>query len=332
MELIIPIAALGGIGLAMGGFLAYAAKKFEVKKDPKVAELLEALPGVNCGACGYPGCAGYAEGVVLEGAEINLCAPGGEALIDVIAEITGKTATAAEKRVARVMCQGDNTRVNKRYNFEASIKTCANALLYYGGDKECSFACLGYGDCERVCPTDAIKVNNKGVAEVDEALCISCEKCVIECPKKVIKMLPEKSKVSVLCSSRDKGAVARKACSVACIACRMCEKACPVTAIEIRNNVAVIDPEKCINCGICELKCPTNSIRSSIKEIKKVKIIEEKCIGCTACKRVCPVDAIDGEVKHKHRILPEKCIGCGLCYEKCKFDAIDLKTEVKTDA
>jgi electron transport complex protein RnfB len=330
VDIIIAVVALGAIAILMGVFLAYAAKKFEVKKDPKINEILDILPGVNCGACGYPGCSGYAEAVALQGVDINLCAPGGAEVVEKISAITGQAAEDKEKMVARVMCQGDNTKVTKRYEFDADIKTCANALLYYGGDKSCMYGCLGYGDCEKVCPTNAIKVNEKGIAVVDEELCISCEKCVIECPKNIIKMVREKSRVSVLCSSHEKGAASRKVCSISCIACGICAKNCPVDAIEVKGNLAVIDDSKCINCGICEVKCPTNAIKSDIKEVKKAKIVEEKCIGCTACARVCPVDAIEGEVKKKHKVIAEKCIGCGLCYEKCKFDAIKLETQIKS--
>jgi len=75
--IMMPVAVLGITGVLMGLFLAYASKKFEVEVDPKVEAILAILPGVNCGACGYPGCSGYASGVALEGAKMTLCAPGG---------------------------------------------------------------------------------------------------------------------------------------------------------------------------------------------------------------------------------------------------------------
>lgn len=328
MENLIPIAILGALGLFMGLFLAYASKKFEVKKDPLVEKVFEALPGVNCGACGYPGCMGYAEAIVEKGVEINFCAPGGGEVIDKLGELTGQTAASGEKMVARVLCQGDNTIVKKNYEFDGEIKTCSNVNLYFGGDKSCMYSCLGYGDCVAVCPADAIHINEKGIAVIDEEKCISCGKCVATCPKRVLKMLPQNSKVTVACSSREKAAIARKNCSVACIACGICAKNCPVDAIEVKGNLAKIDTEKCVNCGICAIKCPTNAIKSQIKEFK-IAEITDKCIGCTACARVCPVGAIEGEVKEKHRVIEEKCIGCGLCYDKCKFDAINMKNRIE---
>lgn len=324
MESFVAIIILGILGLLMGLFLAYAAKKFEVKKEEIVEKIIEILPGVNCGACGYPGCNGYAE-AIAKGADIGLCSPGGNEVRSKLEILTGKKTLDVEKKVARVYCQGDNTKVKKLYEFDADIKTCSNANLYFGGDKACMYSCLGYGDCKKVCPVDAIIVTDKGIVYVNEEKCISCEKCVKECPKKVIKMVPEKSKISVLCNNKEKAQVAKANCSVACITCGLCMRACPVNAIEINGNLAKIDYDKCINCGICALKCPTNAIKSELKEYRYAEIIEKNCIGCTACKRVCPVNAIEGEVKLKHKILEHKCIGCGLCLEKCKFDAISMR-------
>lgn len=331
--ILIPVLILGGIGLFMGLFLAFASKKFEVEVNPNVEKIIGVLPGINCGACGFPGCSGYAEAIALEGAEITFCAPGGAGVVESIGNIMGMTAdTSGEKIVARVICQGDNTRTTKLYDFDVELKSCATAMLYFGGDKSCWHSCLGYGDCASVCPVDAITITDKGVAVVNEDKCVSCEKCVKECPKRVISMTPQNQKVTVLCSSKEKGAVARKNCSVACIGCGVCVRCCPVDAIELKNNLAKIDSEKCIQCGLCAIKCPTNAITSEVKEIKKAEIIEEKCIGCTACARVCPVDAIEGEVKQKHKVIEEKCIGCQLCYEKCKFGAIKINITEKKES
>lgn len=340
--MIYAVLVLGGIGLIMGLFLAFASKKFEVEIDPNVEKILEVLPGINCGACGYPGCGGYAEAVALEGADPTLCAPGGSKVANDIAAIMGGEGTDpnAVKQVARVKCQGDNSKTTKLYDLDTEMKTCATATLYFGGDKSCWYGCLGYGDCVKVCPVDAIEINARGIAVINEETCISCTKCVKECPKNIIEMMPENQKVTVLCNSKDKGAQARKSCTVACIACGMCVRACPVkvkdadgniiNAVAVTNNLAKIDSDLCINCGLCSMKCPTNAIVNEIKEVKKAEVIEEKCIGCTACARVCPVACIEGAVKEKHKVDQEKCIGCGLCFDKCKFSAIKMNvTEVR---
>lgn len=340
--MIYAILVLGGIGLTMGLFLAFASKKFEVEIDPNVEKIMDILPGANCGACGFPGCGGYAEAVALEGANPALCAPGGAQVVNDIAAIMGGEGADpnAVRQVARVKCQGDNSKTTKVYDLNTEMKTCATSTLYFGGDKSCWHGCLGYGDCVKVCPADAIEINARGIAVINEEKCISCSKCVKECPKNIIEMMPENQKVTVLCNSKDKGAQARKSCTVACIACGMCVKACPVEvkdadgnitkAISITNNLAKIDKNLCINCGLCSMKCPTNAIINEIKEVKKAEVIEEKCIGCTACARVCPVDCIEGAVKEKHKVDQEKCIGCGLCFDKCKFSAIKMNvTEIR---
>lgn len=323
--IIVPALILGVTGLIMGLFLAFASKKFEVEVDPRVEALMGVLPGVNCGACGYPGCAGYAEAIALNGAEITACAPGGGAVVEKIGEIMGVSATVSDnKMVAKLICQGDCTKTVKKYQYDGSLNTCASLALYSGGDKNCGFSCIGKGDCSLVCPVNAISITPNGLIYIDEETCVSCGKCVSQCPKKVLQMLPQKKRVTVKCSSREKGPIARKACSVACIACGMCEKACPVEAIEIQNNLAKINPEKCVECGLCAVKCPTKAIESNVKEIKKAEIIADNCIGCTACARVCPTKAITGEVKQKHIIEASKCVGCQLCYDKCKFKAIKM--------
>lgn len=260
-EILIAMVILGVTGLAMGLFLAFASKKFEVKVDERVTKIIECLPGANCGGCGFPGCAGYADAVVNKGAKPNLCAPGGSSVSEEVAEIMGMKLepSTGDKIVAKVLCQGTTGNANTKYNFRGEIKTCAAANIYASGEKSCSYACLGLGDCVKVCPVNAIKIKD-GIANIDEEICVSCGACKNICPKGVIEMLPQKKLVTVKCSSKDKGVDARKNCKVACIGCGMCVKACPKDAITLENNLAKIDPEKCINCGLCELKCPTNAI------------------------------------------------------------------------
>lgn len=325
-NILIPALILGVTGLAMGLFLAFASKKFEVEVDPRVERIIEALPGINCGACGYPGCSGYADAIVNAGAPLDACAPGAGAVAKNISDIMGTSVqVSSTKIVAKLLCQGDHNKTNKKYQFTGAMNTCASMALYSGGDKSCHYACIGAGDCVTVCPVNAISLcGDSGIVSIDEDKCVSCSKCVKTCPKSVLAMLPQQKKVTVKCSSRDKGPEAKKSCSVACIGCGICAKACPVSAIEVTNNLAKIDQDKCVQCGLCAIKCPTKAIDSEIKELKLAKIIEDKCIGCTACSRVCPVQAITGEVKQKHVIDPNKCIGCQLCFDRCKFHAIEM--------
>ena len=327
-EILIAVVILGLTGLAMGLFLAFASKKFEVKVDERVSAITGCLPGANCGGCGFPGCGGYADAVVNKGAKPNMCAPGGKAVADKICEIMGMTAEVSDgpKIVARVLCQGKHENASQKYNFRGDIQTCASMNIYAAGEKSCAYACLGKGDCVKVCPVGAISIVD-GIAHIDEEKCVSCGACSKACPKLVIAMLPQPQKVNVLCSSKDKGADARKNCKTACIGCGMCAKACPVGAITIENNLAKIDPEKCTQCGLCATKCPTKAINSLVVP-KKAVVHEDKCIGCTICAKNCPVGAIEGALKEKHKVDPAKCVGCGICATKCPKKAIEME-EVK---
>lgn len=259
--ILIAMAILGITGLAMGLFLAFASKKFEVKVDERVVKISACLPGANCGGCGFPGCGGYADAVVNKGASPTLCAPGGSEISEKIAEIMGVKVEiqTGNKIVAKVLCQGNTKNANKKYNFRGEIQTCAAANIYASGEKSCFYACLGLGDCAKICPVGAIKIIDE-IAVIDEEVCVSCGACEKTCPKGVIEMLPQKKLVTVKCSSKDKGVDARKNCKVACIGCGMCVKACPKDAIVLENNLAKIITDKCINCGLCELKCPTTAI------------------------------------------------------------------------
>lgn len=327
-EIIIAVVILGVTGLIMGLFLAFASKKFEVEVDERVEKVAACLPGANCGGCGFPGCGGYADAVVNKGAKPNLCAPGGPAVAEKVAEVMGLTVEAptGDKIVAKVLCQGNHENANLKYNFRGEIKTCAAANIYAAGEKSCSYACLGLGDCVKVCPVNAIKIVD-GVAYINGEKCVSCGACKNICPKGVIAMLPQNKEVTVKCSSKDKGVDARKNCKTACIGCGMCAKVCPVGAITVENNLAKIDPDKCIQCGLCATKCPTKAIESFVVP-KKAVIKEENCIGCTICAKNCPVGAIEGALKEKHKVVDEKCVGCGICATKCPKKTIEM-VEVK---
>ena len=59
-EILLPILLVAGIGLVLGLGLAIASKVMAVPVDEKEEKITEVLPGANCGACGFSGCAGYA--------------------------------------------------------------------------------------------------------------------------------------------------------------------------------------------------------------------------------------------------------------------------------
>lgn len=260
---------VSGVGLFIGIFLGVAGEKFSVYVDPKEQEVLEALPGLNCGACGFPGCSGLAGAIVAGSAECTGCPVGGSSVAQKLAEIMGQTAGEMEKKVAFVMCKGTPQRSPQKYEYYGIQDCKMAAFVPAGGPKSCSFGCVGFGNCVRVCPFDAIHMVD-GIARVDKDKCTACNKCIVECPKNIIELVPYKKKILVGCNNRDRGKEAKDVCSVACISCKMCERACKYDAIHVEDNIAHIDYSKCVMCGDCVDVCPSKII---IKQKRVVKVV-----------------------------------------------------------
>jgi len=258
-QLLLPVLILGALSFLFGAGLAMASRKFAVEQDVRTDAIRGVLPGANCGGCGQPGCDGFAAAVVAGKAPANGCPVGGGPVTEKVAAIMGVKAEIGERRIARVLCQGDCDQTINQYRYEG-IEDCIAASMLADGQKGCKYGCLGLGTCERVCPFDAIHVNVKGIAVVDREKCTACGKCVAVCPKNIIELIPESSIVQVTCMSGDKGRDVGKYCKVGCIGCRICGKECPSEAITFVNNLARIDYEKCTNCMVCAEKCPTKAI------------------------------------------------------------------------
>ena len=262
MDIIFPVLILAVIAIICAVILTASSVLFGVKEDERVLAVRDCLPGANCGACGFSGCDGYAK-ALGEGATDNpcLCVPGGDCVAAEIASIMGLEAADVVERVAYVACNGSCLPSERKYHYDGP-KSCVAANMNYSGDRDCTFACLGYGDCIKVCPRDAIFINKeKNIAQVDPSKCIGCGLCVKECPNNIIRLINDTSRVAVKCNSHSKGAQVRKVCSNGCIACGKCEKSCPEGAIKVENNLAVIDYDKCTGCGTCHDVCPIKCIK-----------------------------------------------------------------------
>lgn len=258
MNILWAIIALAGLGVLFGLILDVAEKKFAVKKDDRVEKVRACLAGANCGACGYPGCDGFAEAVVKGEAPVNGCTAGGAKTAAGVAEVMGVSAVSDTPRVARVICQGECGVSKERYVYDG-YTSCQMAAQMVGGPKLCRYACVGLGDCMDVCKFDAIHIEN-GLAVVDQNKCTACGLCEKACPRHVIQLKPKDASVLVRCQNSDAGRLAREECMKACIACKRCEKACKYDAIHVENGYASIDVEKCTRCGECAKVCPCGCI------------------------------------------------------------------------
>lgn len=325
MSILKAIILLGGLGLIFGAILAYASKKFAVEVDEREEQILEVLPGANCGGCGFPGCGGLAAAIVKGEAPVNGCPVGGASVAVKVGEIMGVSASSEDKKVAAVKCMGTCEKAKNKYEYQG-IKDCRAAAALIGGPKSCSAGCLGFGTCVSVCKFDAIKIED-GIAVVDEEKCVNCGKCMEACPKMLIVEKPATKEVFVRCNSHEFGKAVKINCSAGCIGCGACAKVCPVEAITLDNKLAVVNQEKCIGCKVCVEKCPTKVISGNISDRRKVTINEELCIGCAACVRQCKFGAIEGEKKQPHKVDEDKCKGCHLCLSKCKKGAMSLVDE-----
>lgn len=269
MGILLAAAVVGLVGILIGIMLGVASEKFKVEVDQKEIDIRNALPGNNCGGCGYPGCDGLAKAIALGQAPVDKCPVGGAPVAAAIAEIMGVSAGEQVKQVAFVKCKGTCDKAGRNYVY-TGIEDCNKAMVVPGkGGKSCDYGCMGYGSCVKACEFDAIHVID-GIAVVDKEKCVACGKCVAACPKKLIELVPYKAKHLVQCASQDKGKDVKASCSVGCIGCTICTKQCKFDAIHMDGNVAVIDYGKCVNCGQCAKKCPVKVIISD-KLIDKEK-------------------------------------------------------------
>ena len=282
--ILIAVIVLGAIGLIAALVLYFTSKKFAVKEDPRIGQVNEVLPGANCGGCGFPGCGGMASACVkaadagsLEG--LN-CPVGGQPVMEKVAAILGMKVEASAPKLAVVRCNGTCENRPRTVIYDG-VKSCRIANTTCMGETACAYGCLGCGDCVNACQFDAIKMNEEtGLPEVDSTKCTACGACAKACPRNIIEIRvvkgAKKMGVVVECMNKDKGAVAMKACKVACIGCQKCVKVCAFDAVHVENNLAYIDPEKCRNCRKCEQECPKKTIHALTMPVLKPKPAEPK--------------------------------------------------------
>jgi len=250
------------LGAICAAILSFASKMMHVNVDERIETIQAALPGTNCGACGFPGCSGYASALVKanlsDRPKTNLCTPGGAEVISQISAVLGVESESAITKIAIVRCGGTAETRKKKMDY-TGIQTCYAAAQVFGGENACAYGCLGYGDCQTICPSNAICIEN-GLARINTKLCTGCCLCIKSCPHKIISMERNIQKNFVACSNIERAAAARKRCAKACLGCGKCCRECPEKSITLENNLAKIDYDKCTNCGHCVEICPTKCV------------------------------------------------------------------------
>lgn len=271
--IITSILILAVLGFAVAIMLGFASKIFYVEEDPRVEAVLEALPGANCGGCGYAGCEGYANAVVnVPDVAANLCVAGGAKTAVQVGELTGKAVTESDPLLTFRRCDKISGKVQKRYTYQG-LPSCAAAATLAQGSDVCSHSCLGFGDCVVACPFDALYLKD-GIVCVRENICTGCGKCTHACPRNILELIPRRARVAVRCSTTDKLRAVMDVCLVGCIQCGKCIKTCPAGAISMKDNRIHIDQQKCLAYGDeCELACVKGCPRQILRNLK-----EKQCL------------------------------------------------------
>ncbi len=263
--ILISVVVLFALGFVAATVLSVASKVLYVQEDPRVEAITEALPGANCGGCGYAGCEGYAAAVVSDpSVPPNKCCAGGPEVATKVAELSGKAMGESEPLVAFRRCDRIGGEVIEKFNYKG-VPSCAAAKLVQEGPYACRFACIGLGDCVRACPFNAMSLVNN-IVYIDPVACTSCGTCVRTCPNNILELVPQRSRVMVFCSSQDKAKDVSSVCKAGCISCMKCVKKCPAKAISIQDNRIHIDHIACLAYGdeckeICVAECPRKILR-----------------------------------------------------------------------
>jgi Na+-translocating ferredoxin:NAD+ oxidoreductase RNF subunit RnfB len=241
------------LGIALGFFRDF----FAVPQDPLAGQVREALPGANCGACGFPGCDGYAAAVASGQAGITSCSVGGAAVAEKLSALMGLSGTVVPV-VAVLACQGSREHAPLKGQY-TGLQTCRGAKISAGGTKLCAWGCLGFGDCVKVCQFGALSMGDAGLPRVDYTKCTGCKICMAECPQQLLREVPRERQGSMVrCSNRNPlRAMVMKTCKAGCIKCELCVKNCPERCITMDQGIPLVDYTKCTSCGACVSKCPT---------------------------------------------------------------------------
>lgn len=287
-EIVVSVLALGVTGFLFSLFLALVSRKLKVEEDPRVEKVVDILPGINCGACGFSGCRVFAEAVVRKCNIFSGCLPGGYEVNTKIADILGIVGCGRKDKVTIVCHCGAEDSEKKSSHMYVGPKTC-RATDITGGALDCVYGCPGFSDCVRACPTQALRLENRKIY-VDIKKCVGCGKCVTVCPRNLFELVPfspspktgqpppegevpvanqakekDMDLYYVTCSNKDKASAVRGVCTRGCIGCGICTKVSN-SPYYLRENLSRIDRNKVELKGPLQEgkdKCPTRCIAST---------------------------------------------------------------------
>ncbi len=264
-QISISIIAMGSIGLLFGIILSILDKKLKVEEDPRVKKILDILPEINCGACGFSGCKAYAKAAVEKNDLMGGCKPGGEEVNKKLAEIVGADNNRRVPLKVIALCGAKYGEKKISVDYKGP-KTC-NAANQTSANIDCKYGCLGFGDCIEVCPVNALSLDN-GKIIVDYNLCIGCGKCVEVCPRDILALAEVKDEniYTVACRNPEDTLSTKKVCSTGCIGCALCTKIIKDSPFYMEYKLAKIDYKKIEGRDEAELdkakdKCPVGIIK-----------------------------------------------------------------------
>lgn len=318
------VVILGVIGIIFGACLAYAAQVFAVEVDPRVEDIAASLPGANCGACGSAGCFSFAEGVVAGTQPPGGCLPGGKDVATRIGAIMGCAVEELTPMRAVVNCKGGHTEARQKFEY-MGVQDCKAALLLSGGNKACTYGCLGFGSCVKACQFQAITMGENGLPIVYPELCTGCGLCVKACPRNVISLIPQAQKIYVGCVNPEKGKTVKAVCEVGCLACGICanKNNNPSGDIAMEGGLPKISYQDNLRILPGATRCPNKTYVIDVA-YPPVTYNTEKCNGCEGkpkplCVKICPAKGcLTFDAEQKKAVYDSSlCVGCELCISEC---------------
>jgi RnfABCDGE-type electron transport complex B subunit len=260
-EVATSISIMTGLGLTFASILALAYRFLRVEEDPRLEVVEELLPGNNCGACGQPGCAAFAEKVVEGELSPGKCTVADADTLGDLASLLGVDVGAEEKQIARLKCAGGLSNVRSLAHYQG-MESCRAAAVVDGGALACAWGCLGLGDCERACTFDAIEMNDDALPVVQPELCSACNDCVEICPRDLFVLVPESQRLFVQCNSPLTGEAATSRCRVACDACGRCALDAPEGTVVMVDGLPIVHYDLDLLPGPeATWRCPTGAIQ-----------------------------------------------------------------------